>query len=220
MVDIPVFLLDPNVAYIALWVAVWLSATVAHAPGTTFMEALSMVGLIGAAALLLSLPTNWLSVLIFTAGVVGFILIPFFKYQYTTLSLGGLVLQAIGGYFLFHTLSVSPIVLGATIGVSLIYHYFVLLPALRQIKLHKMEDRDSLLIGSQGRVVRALDPIGTVQVNSELWSATSSKVLESGTTVIVRERNGLQLFVEAAKDKREPAHEAENEDIIQSNALS
>lgn len=215
--EIPAFLMDPNIAYMALWVGVWLAATVAHAPGTTVMEILSMVGLGAAALLLLSMPTNWLAVLLFTAGVVGFILIPFLKQQYTTLSLGGLVLQAVGGYFLFQGLQVSPLVLGTTIGVSLIYHYFVLLPALRRIKQYKLEDPDELLIGSKGRVVKALDPIGTVQVNSELWSATSSKVLPGGTVVIVQERNGLQLYVEAAKDKREPAHETENEDIIQHN---
>jgi membrane-bound serine protease (ClpP class) len=208
--EIPIFLTDPNIVYIILWAGLWIAVTAAHAPGTMVIEGLALVGLAAAALLLLNLPTNWLAVLLLTAGIVGFILIPFFKQQYTTLSLGGLILQAAGGYFLFNGLYVSPLVIGATIAVSLIYHFFVLLPAMRQIKQHAVEDRDSLLVGMEGRVVKALNPIGTVQVNSELWTATSNRDLPSGTRVIVVERNGLQLYVEATKDKREPAHEDQN----------
>jgi membrane-bound ClpP family serine protease len=69
----------------------------------------------------------------------------------------------------------------------------------------------------EGRVVKALDPIGTVQVNSELWTATSSKTLASGTRVVIQERNGLQLFVEATKDKREPTPETAAPDLISEN---
>jgi membrane-bound serine protease (ClpP class) len=216
-VEIPVLFTDPNIVYMALWVGLWIAMTAAHAPGTMIIEVLALVALVGTAVLLLNLPTNWLAVLIFTAGVVGFILIPFFKQQYTTLSLGGLVLQALGGYFLFDGLQVSPGVIAATIALSLMYHYFLLLPAIRQIKLHRLDDRDSLLVGMEGRVVKALDPIGTVQVNSELWTATSSKTLASGTRVVIQERNGLQLFVEATKDKREPTPETAAPDLISEN---
>jgi membrane-bound ClpP family serine protease len=80
--------------------------------------------------------------------------------------------------------------------------------------MHKWEDRDHLVVGAEGRVIKALDPIGTVQVNSELWSASSNKTLSAGTPIIVLERNGLQLYVESSKDKREPTHEIENQDIL------
>jgi membrane-bound serine protease (ClpP class) len=213
-VDTPAFLTDPNFVYTVLWLGLWIAVTVAHTPGTGVIEGLALIALGGAALMLLSLPTNWLSVLILVAGVVGFILIPFIKQQYTTLSLGGLILQGVGGYFLFDGLSVSLLVLGMTIVVSLAYHFFFLLPAIKQVQLHKWEDRDHLVVGAEGRVVKALDPIGTVQVNSELWTASSNKTLPAGTTVTVLERNGLQLYVESSKDKREPTHEIENQDIL------
>src|SRR5690606_10501672 len=131
--------------------------------------------------LLLSMPTNWLAVLMITTGILGFILIPFIKQQYTTLSLGGLVLQGLGGYFLFDGLTVSLPLIGVTIALSLAYHYFILLPALRTIRSYPVEERDSVLIGMEGRVAAPLNPVGTVQVNSELWTATSNKTVESGT---------------------------------------
>jgi membrane-bound ClpP family serine protease len=193
-------------AYVILWAGLWIAVTSVHTPGTGVVEAIAFSVLIGTALVLLGMPTNWLAVAIMALGIIGFILIPFIKQQYTTLSLSGLVLQAVGGYFLFHGLTISPLLIGVTIGLSLIYHYFVLLPALRKIRSYPVEERDNVLIGMEGRVAAALNPIGTVQVNSELWSATSNKVIASGTRVKVLERNGLQLYVEEAKDKRQPEH--------------
>jgi membrane-bound serine protease (ClpP class) len=187
-----------------MWAGLWIAVTSVHAPGTGVIEAVAFAVLIGTVIVLLGMPTNWVAVALMTVGIVSFILIPFVKQQYTTLSLGGLVLQALGGYFLFNGLSISPLLIGVTIGLSLLYHYLVLLPALRQIRSYPVEERDSVLIGMEGRVAAALNPIGTVQVNSERWTATSNKKLEVGTRVKVLERNGLQLYVEETKDKRQP----------------
>jgi membrane-bound ClpP family serine protease len=203
-VFLPEFFYDPNIAYMILWAGLWIAVTSVHTPGTGVVEAAAFSVLIGTAVVLLGMPTNWLAVGIMALGIVGFIMIPFIKQQYTTLSLGGLVLQAVGGYFLFNGLGVSPVLIGVTVGLSLIYHYFVLLPALRQIRSYPVEERDSVLIGMEGRVAAPLNPVGTVQVNSELWSASSNKVIDSGTKVTVLERNGLQLYVEETKDKRQP----------------
>ncbi len=201
---IPEIFYDPNIAYVILWAGLWIAATSVHTPGTGVIEVVAFSVAVGAVLLLLSMPTNWLAVLMITTGILGFILIPFIKQQYTTLSLGGLVLQGLGGYFLFDGLTVSLPLIGVTIALSLAYHYFILLPALRTIRSYPVEERDSVLIGMEGRVAASLNPIGTVQVNSELWTATSNKTVESGTKVVVLERNGLQLYVEEAKDKRQP----------------
>ncbi|MCU0496174.1 MAG: hypothetical protein MUF87_02340 [Anaerolineae bacterium] len=202
--DLALLVTDPNFVYFALWIGLWMMVTTTHAPGTGVLEAMTFIALGITALLLLNMPTNWVAVLIFVGGVVGFIFLPFIKMQYLSLSLGGLVLQGIGGLFLFNGLQVSPIILGVTIVLSLIYHYFALRPGLLMIQSSQVQDRDSQLIGSPGRVVKALDPIGTVQANGELWTANSNKHLPSGTTIVVLERNGLQLYVEAVKEKREP----------------
>lgn len=198
----PTFFTDPNVVYVALVVGLWVVVTAAHIPGTGVIEGLSLLALGGAALLLLNMPTNWIAAFLIFAGVVGFIIIPFLKRQYTTLSLGGLVLQAIGGYFLFFDRTVSPVTIGITIAVSLVYHYFMLLPAMRQVS--DTPNKEETLIGATGRVVKALDPIGTVHVESELWTATSDQPLEAGEQVVVTGRDGLQIFVERSKRKRLP----------------
>jgi membrane-bound serine protease (ClpP class) len=198
------FLTDPNIVYVALIIGLWAAVTTAHIPGTGFIEVAAVIALGGAAMLLLNMPTNWSAVFLIIVGVIGFIIIPFLKRQYTTLSLGGLVLQAAGGYWLFHGETVSPFVIGITIALSLVYHYFMLLPALRQLSNAETASTEETVIGAVGRVVKALDPVGTVQVNSELWTATSDQPLPAGEQVIIVSRDGLQLFVERAKRKYLP----------------
>lgn len=202
--DLTLLVTDPNFVYFTLWIGLWMMVTTTHTPGTGVLETITFIALGFTAWLLLNMPTNWVAVLIFVGGVVGFIFMPFIKMQYLSLSLGGLVLQGIGGLLLFNGLQVSPLMLGATIALSLAYHYFALRPGLMMIQSARADDRDSQLIGSVGRVVKMLDPIGTVQANGELWTANSNKHLPTGTPIVVLERNGLQLYVEAVKDKREP----------------
>ena len=61
---------------------------------------------------------------------------------------------------------------------------------------------DEPLIGVQGYVQRALDPVGTVYVRGESWTARSAEKLEKGTEVAVVEQDGLTLYVEPIKQKR------------------
>lgn len=49
-----------------------------------------------------------------------------------------------------------------------------------------------------------LEPVGTVNVNSELWTAYSNEPLPSGTYVEVVSKEGLRLFVVRAKPKHLP----------------
>ncbi len=53
-------------------------------------------------------------------------------------------------------------------------------------------------MGKVGEVRTALDPVGSVFVNGELWSARAETVLAPGARIIVTGREGLTLFVEPA----------------------
>jgi membrane protein implicated in regulation of membrane protease activity len=77
-----------------------------------------------------------------------------------------------------------------------------LTPMLRKVHPESAADEDAHLIGARGRVLKTLDPVGTVQAGGEIWTATSNKTLQPGTEVLVVEREGLQLYVEAVKPKR------------------
>lgn len=203
---LPEFLVDPNIVYIIVWLALWVGVTAFYLPGTGILEGLAVVGIAGAILLLTTLPTNWVALLILIVGMVSFLVMPFINVRLAPIAVIGLVLQAIGGLMLFTDTLVSPLVIGATVAVSLAYHYFVLLPILAKLKAQAVKpvDREDQMIGMRGRVVKPLRPVGTVQANGELWSATSTEDLEAGTPVIIVDRDGLQLIVEPLKDKRVP----------------
>lgn len=197
-------MVDPNVIYLALVFGLWLGVTGAYIPGTMVIEGLAVVVLGGVALALFNMPTNWLAVLLLVVGVSGFIIVPFLKREYARFALVGLVLQGLGGWMLFDGMQVSPLIIALTLALPLVYHQFVLLPLLDKSRAQPVMDEDTLLIGARGRVVRALDPTGTVQARGELWTATSydGKRIPAGREVLIVERDGLQVYVEGVKPKR------------------
>lgn len=52
------------------------------------------------------------------------------------------------------------------------------------------------MVGVKGRVVKTLDPTGTVKIGGELWAARSAEQeINKGTAIIVIKQSGLQLTV-------------------------
>lgn len=196
--------LDPNLVYLILLAGLWLSVTAAYLPGTGVVEVLAIGGVLVALYILASMPTNWLAVLLLVVGVLGFLIMPFVDQRLALLSAGGLVLQAIGSVFLFNGMSVSLPLIAVTIGAALLYHRFALLRVLESHRAQPAMLEDEPIIGAIGYVQKALDPVGTVYVRGESWTARADDVLPSGTPVTVVEREGLTLYVEAIKNKREP----------------
>lgn len=205
---------DPNVAYFLLIFGLWLSVTAAYIPGTGIVELASGAALIGALAMLAALPTNLGALLILMVGVLGFAVLPFLRVRPLWLALAGLVLQAGGSIALFNDgVSVSPLLIAVTLALPLAYHTLVLMPMLsRQRNQRPVTDRDSDLIGKKGRVVETLNPIGSVLVNNETWTAEARRKIEVGMPIVVVEREGLKLIVELDKVKRDEFLAASEED--------
>ena len=202
--------IDPNVVYVALVISLWLGVTATYIPGTGVMELLAVISIIGTISVLGGMPTQWWAVIALVVGVLSFIVMPFLKQQFVGLAAGGLILQAAGGWFMFADMKVSPLIIGLTVLISLMYHRYALIPALERMrKQPPAMDEDAVLIGATGRVVKALDPIGTINVHGEMWTATSNKTLKPGTEVVVLERNGLNVYVEGVKQKRSPVNSNE-----------
>ncbi len=60
------------------------------------------------------------------------------------------------------------------------------------------------LVGSEGKVVKMLAPMGYVKVKGELWKATSAEgELKTGDEVIVAGVNGFKLIVRLKEDNGE-----------------
>jgi membrane-bound serine protease (ClpP class) len=195
---------DPNIVYLGLIVALWSVVTIVYSPGTIIGEIISAVLTVATLAMLVNMPTNWLAVVLVMIGVSGFLALPFVSIRFARFADFGLLLQIAGGLLLFREgPQVSPVIVLATVLVAWVYHRFVLMPALRLHAKSESADEASRLIGMRGRVTRAIDPVGTVYVNGELWTARSPESLDVNTEVVVVRKAGLELFVEKAKREEE-----------------
>ncbi|MBE2268990.1 MAG: hypothetical protein IAE80_12230 [Anaerolinea sp.] len=201
-------IIDPNVVYLVLIAALWLSVTAVYMPGTGIVELLAVGGMVGALLLLAGMPTNWIAVLALVVGVMGFLVMPLVDQRLALLSVAGLILQAVGSLTLYHDgMSVSLPLIVVTIGAALLYHRFALLRVLSMHRLQPAMIDDEPLIGAEGYVQKPLAPVGTVYVRGESWTArledsSEQDILPAGTPITVVEREGLTLFVEAVKQKR------------------
>lgn len=197
-------IVDPNIIYLGLIVGLWLGITALYVPGTGALEAVAITMLVAIFFVLTQVNTNWMAVLMLVIGVGSFLTLPFVSLRWAQYAEVGLALQAAGGYWLFYAGAVSPILIGLTIILAFLYHRKVLLPMLRANReAAALPTDDDRLIGAVGRVVKTIDPTGTVNVYSELWTARSKKTIETGKEIVVVDRNGLELIVEALKPKRD-----------------
>ncbi|GIL13294.1 MAG: hypothetical protein DWB42_14320 [Chloroflexi bacterium] len=198
---------EPNIVYLILVFGLWSAVTAAYVPGTGVLELLALGALAVEILILQAMPVNWLALLALVVGVLSFLVIPFVNQRWARVAEGGLILQAIGGFFLFDGPQVSWLLIALTILVSVLYHRFALLPLLaRTRQQNAVIDDDGHLLGAPGRVSKAFEPvgkiyIGTVNVNGEQWTASSEKPLDAGDAIVVIERDGLQLTVEGLKHK-------------------
>jgi len=196
---------DPNLTYLLLVIGLWASVFGLYIPGTGLVELLAAIGLTGALLALAANPaTNWIFAVLIGVGVLSYMLLPLYRREWARWALLGLVLQAISGFFLFTDTVVSPVLIGVTVAISFGLYQLVLLPFHRKQVSQPTVGEDELIEGAYGYVVKPLDPVGTVNVNSELWTAYSAEPLPSGTYVQVVSKEGLRLFVERAKQKRAP----------------
>jgi membrane-bound serine protease (ClpP class) len=194
--------IDPNLVYLALVFGLWSGVTAAYIMGTGLPETMAMIVLAGSIYVLTQMSTNWMAVLIIMFGISAFMTTPFLPRRFATWALFGLALQSVGGWMLFDDERVSLFVIALTALAPMAYYQFVLIPILDKLRNEPQIEKDDQLVGKLGRVTKALDPTGTVLVNSELWTAIAAgDPITTGENVVVVERNGLQLIVQAAKRK-------------------
>jgi len=196
--------IDPNLVYLILIIGLWLSVIAVHLPGTGVAEVLAILGVGGSLVALANLPTNWGALVLIVVGVLSFLVMPFLDRRLLLLAVGGLVLQAVGSLMLFRDTSVSIPLIGVTIAASLVYYRFALLRIFNYRHISPARIEDQSIVGEEGYVKSALDPVGTVYVRGETWTARSDHRLDTGTPVAVVEQSGLTLYVEAVKQKHQP----------------
>lgn len=195
--------IDPNLAYVLLVIGLWVGATSAYIPGTGIIEGAAILIVFTGVLFMATLPTNMAGLLLLSVGVVGFAIIPFIRKRSLWLIAVGVVLQVVGSVFLYNGLSVSPVLIAVALGIPLAYHTFILTPIMeRQFSRPAGAlERDANIVGMKGRVVEILNPIGTVYVNGEAWTAEGRRKLKAGMPIVVVAREGLRLMVELDREK-------------------
>jgi len=194
--------IDPTIIFTGLILSLWLGVTAAHMPGTGILEGVALVGLLGVLIVLVQMEVRWFALLLLVLGAGVFMVVPFIHQKYAPWALGGLAVQGIGSILLFEGQMIHPLALALSLVIPFAYYQFLLHPALEQLREQPAGSRDEYLVGSVGRVTRDIDPVGTIHVNSETWTATSDQRILEGTQAIVVGREGLRLIVEGIKEKR------------------
>ena len=160
--------------------------------------ALAIIGLI-------SLPVNWIGLILIAAGL-GLIFWEIQAPGWGGFGAAGGVAILVGGFFLFGDTSqpglpAPDVRVGyaalAVVGVFLALSVGGLFYFSRKAKAVHVQPRAAEIVGQVGEVRTTLDPTGTVQVASELWTAESGtgETIESGENVVVSEIDGLVLKV-------------------------
>lgn len=187
--------LGPEVIYVLLMLGIWLAITAIYIPGTGAPEVLAVVSLAAAGAGLLFIPINPGALILVLVGGGCLLAIIFYRQYWIPLLSTGLAFQIAGSVLLFKVGSRPDIwVIGLVFVAAVAYHQIVLLPGLLIQNQDKKLDAD-MLVGMIAEVVTTLDPVGTIRVNGELWSARADKVIVAGRQVRISARQGLQLTV-------------------------
>ncbi len=193
-------LVNPNVAYLLLVIGLWgLMATFAM-PGTGVPEVAAAICLTLALLGLARMDINIFGAALIVIAMI--LLVIDLKVQsHGALTLGGVIALALGSVFLFRPVEGQPglsfWVIGATTLGSALFFSVALAYAMRAQKQPVVMEPKAVL-GQHGQVRDPLDPLGTVQLRSELWSAqseTPGEIIESGTHVVVTGLEGLVLKV-------------------------
>ena len=171
---------DPNIAYILVMVGlIGILAELSH-PGLIFPGATGAIALILAFVAFGSLPVNWAGVLLLVLGT-GLFVAELFTAGIGLLAVGGLVAFVLGSLMLYSPFATrSPVMpdlqvnrwLIAGVAAGMAALVLVIGRALLRARREPVAMGAPALVGRVGVAESRLAPLGTVRVDSEVWSAT------------------------------------------------
>ena len=198
--------LDPNVAYLLLVVGIVMAIMALFAPGTGVLEVGALFLLFLAGWAISQQPINLWALAVLILGVI-----PFFlalrksrNLVFLAIALGAFV---IGSAYLFQGASwwqpgVNPLL---AIIASILASGYLWIATTKVLETEKLRPRHDLarIIGDIGEAKTDIYNEGSVQLNSELWSARSTVTIPSGSKVRVVKREGFILEVELILPKNQ-----------------
>jgi membrane-bound ClpP family serine protease len=194
--------LDPNLAYVILVLSFILGILALVAPGTGVLE-LGAAGLMALAGYtLFQLPVNaWaLGILVVGLPLFFFAVRPGPRWMQWVLLVLAILVMWVGSVFMFRSpagsnLAINPWLAGLTSLASGVFMWFVFYKSIQANRL-PVKQAFQGLEGAEGVAVTEISREGTVRVNSENWSATSTVPIPRHSHIRVLSRKGLILEVE------------------------
>jgi membrane-bound serine protease (ClpP class) len=196
-------IVDPNIAYLLLSIGTLALTAEFYHPGAILPGVTGAICLILAFVAFGSLPVNWGGVALIVLAVVLFILD--IKVAGFMLSVGGAIAFVLGSLMLFSPFAppsptmprftVSwPLIILMTAAITSFFLFALSAGLMAQRK--KVASGIESMVGATGIAVSDLDPWGTVQVRSELWSAVAEESpIKKGEQVRVVSAKGVRLRV-------------------------
>jgi membrane-bound serine protease (ClpP class) len=192
-------LINPNIAYLLIVVGIVMVIMALFAPGTGILELGAFFVLLLAFWEVSQLPINLWALALLVLGVIPFIVAVRRSHKLIYLAIA-LVAFIIGSIYLFKgdywwQPGVNPIL---AIVTSVIASGFLWIAISKVLESEKMRPKHDLaqLIGEVGEAKTDIFAEGSVQIESELWSARSTELIPSGSNVRVVKRDGFILEVE------------------------
>ena len=187
----------PNLLYLLLVGGIWLAALAVVTPGSGVYELLALLALatVGAGTTVVTMnPWAWVPV---GLGVVAFVISIWSSRQEIWLVAAALLLT-LGSAFLFRQegggAGVNPVLaLISTLGS--VGFFWIVVRNVRKAQRAQPVFDPSHVLGQVGEARTSIDPIGSVYVDGEMWSARAESQISEGTAVRVISREGLMLNV-------------------------
>ena len=199
------FLANPDIAFLLLSLGSIGILVEFLNPGMVTPGVGGVIALALAFVALGNLPVNWVGV-----GLIALAMLLFFLETQApgigVFGIGGAISFILGAFLLFGGFSSPPIpsasfrvsfwLIGTVSGILFLYLVFLFRFVLQGRRARYSTGPQSL-VGRMGTVTTPLDPRGTVQVASELWSAVSNsgEPIPQGEEVVVSDIDGLTLKV-------------------------
>ncbi len=198
MLTIPSSLFS-NLMYLLLVAGVWFASLAVISPGTGFYEVLTLITLGGAGIGLFYIPINAWAFIPLILGMAAFLSSLWIrKLEGILLGISAL-LFSLGSVYLFQSEWNEPAVhpvLAIVVSLSTLgFYWFAIRKTIAGQRMQSIHD-PSLVVGQTGVSRTVIEPVGTIYVGGEYWSARSDQVIPVGAKVLVTGRKGLVLNVE------------------------
>ena len=196
---------NPNVAYILMLIGIYGLLLEFYNPGIGLPGVLGGICLLLAMYALQMLPVNYAGLALILLGIALFVA-EAFSPSFGILGLGGMVSFILGSIFLMDSdlpayQIAKPLIYSLSLLLALFT--FAMIYMLLKIRRKKVTTGVDCLLGKFATVTENFDAgKGWVEVNGEIWQATSKHALTVGQQVTVERILGLSLQV-SKQDKRE-----------------